>query len=56
MGNHLLNAQKSIAKEIKKRSHHIQSEFEKGSKHGLMIASGIIAEQVMKEGMKVESD
>jgi hypothetical protein len=56
MENHLLKAQSSIANEIKSRSHHIQSEFERGTKHGLLIASRILAEQVMKEGMKVESD
>ncbi len=45
-----------IASEIKSRSHHIQSEFERGAKFGLLIASRILAEEVMKEGMKVESD
>jgi hypothetical protein len=56
MENHLVNAQTSITNEIKSRNHHIQSEFERGAKHGLLIASRILAEEVMKEGMKVESE
>ena len=53
MESKLVKVQEDIMDEIKKRSHPVQSEFEKGAKFGLLIASRIVAEAAMKDGEKV---
>jgi hypothetical protein len=50
MESKLLKIQEDLTEEIKSRSHPVQSEFEKGAKHGLLIASRIVAEAAMKDG------
>jgi hypothetical protein len=53
MENKFLKIQEDLTEEIKIRSHPVQSEFEKGAKHGLLIASRIVAQATMKDGEKI---
>jgi hypothetical protein len=52
MESKLLKIQEDLTEEIKIRSHPVQSEFEKGAKHGLLIAFRIV-KAVMKDGEKI---